>query len=226
LEEEMTRADTANLPEALALAYTSPDGRTHAVKVAEVRDEFVFPFLEIAEALMYDRAEHMSPTCAKSDCKRIRFKNLPRARKCVTRDGLFHATQRSRTDDHSEAARGPAVHFHEWLRAVMLPLIEADHWPPTDEEVLALQLDYQIAEHDKAQCRLNAAHAALKAPARLPEARANPSVPEPATASPDEVQDAFSPDALDEMFMSKAEIAAKKAREAQKAAAAQLNAGA
>lgn len=178
--------DRAALPATFSLSYTSPDGQTHQMRAAWTRGELAFVFQDIAEALLYDDAQRMVPTCLKSDVRRVQFKDTRHARKCVTSDGLFTCTPRSRTDDFTEAASGPAIHLHAWLRAVMIPLLELDHFPPTEDEALDYQCRYLARERERISRTLDA----------LIEQRLAAQMPaEPEAAKPAEY-DPFSADEL------------------------------
>lgn len=133
--------------------YARHDGQDVTVYAALVDAEFVFPFMEIARALMCDRPEKLQPTCDAAHVRRLSFSNLRNERKCVTLDGLFTATVPSRTDTGREPAVGPAIHFHRWLRAVVLPLLSVDAWPPSDvakAQRLAQWHETQAASHARA----------------------------------------------------------------------------
>jgi len=117
-------------PEAVSFLYSRPDGQDVTIYAAHVDDddEFVFPLFEIAQALFYPNPERVTHPNA----FRLSFSNLKNARKCVGMDALFTATPLSRTDTGHEPAVGPAIHFHRWLRAVVLPLLDGNVWPPSD----------------------------------------------------------------------------------------------
>jgi hypothetical protein len=138
-------------PETIDFNYPAPDGRDLPVRVAYADREFIFPFLEIAQALMHERAEKMSPSCDAAHERRAKFSNLKYERKCVTLAGLFTCSPISRTDDGTEAASGPAMHFHRWLRAVVLPMLEPEEWPPKRAKVARLSVKWtekEIARFD------------------------------------------------------------------------------
>ena len=130
------------MPETTDFDYLAPDGSHNTVRVALVANEFVFPFLEIARALLHDSADRMAPTCDAAHVRRVKFSNIKYERKCVTLAGLFTATPTSRTDDGSEAASGHAVHFHKWLRAVVRPLLNSEAWPPSSAAILSRQAEH------------------------------------------------------------------------------------
>jgi hypothetical protein len=139
--------DQATRPEAVTMNYAAPGGENVPFKLARLADgSHVFVFLEIAQALGYENAEKMTPACEREHIARVQFSNLLRPRKCVTLDGLFTATSASRTDDGTEDATGPAAHFHGWLRAVILPLLESAEWPPAILTQASLQRDWMVSE--------------------------------------------------------------------------------
>src|ERR1700676_4560960 len=90
---KLTRPDA---PDAVSILYVAPDASAHAVLIVDADDGFVFPFLELAQALLYHAADQMKPACTSEDIRRVRINGVRNPRKCVTLDGLFYATPRSK----------------------------------------------------------------------------------------------------------------------------------
>lgn len=138
------------LPEALTMGYAAPCGTTVPFKLARLHTgEHVFVFLEIAQALGYENPAKMNPDCDDAHVRRVTFANQPRARKCVTVEGLFTCTRLSRTDNPLEPAAGPASHFHGWLRAVILPMLASPEWPVPPLRQVELQRDWKKSHRDR-----------------------------------------------------------------------------
>lgn len=136
-------------PNAVSFLYLRPDSQEVMIYAALVDGAFAFPLHEIAQALFYPNPERVTHPAA----LRVSFSNLKNARKCVPLDALFTATPISRTDTGQEPAVGPAVHFHRWLRAVVLPLLDVDAWPPSDvakAQALAAWHEGDAARHSSA----------------------------------------------------------------------------
>lgn len=125
----------------MRLTYIAPDNVEHGILVERQNGELVFSFAEIAQALQYANPENMTPACSKAHVRHIRFEGTPRARKAIVSGALFRATRLSTRDDW-EADTGPAAHFHAWLRAVVLPLLEFPDFPPPERTVLKFQAAY------------------------------------------------------------------------------------
>jgi prophage antirepressor-like protein len=149
-ETMITPSDT------LTLTYPAHDGHTHPVTAVRCDGEFFFPFTELAQALLYECPDRMRPTCDEVEIRTLPFAGKRYPRKCVTREGLFAATPASRTDDWSEAAYGPAIHFHRWLRAVMLPAIESEEWPPSETMIRTLQIGWLTTERERIDAAIKA----------------------------------------------------------------------
>lgn len=141
-------------PVPVTVLYVAPDASEHAVLVADTENGFVFPFLELAQALLYRAADQMSPACSAFDVRRVRLNGVRNARKCITVNGLFYATPRSKETRERDDNQGDAAHFHAWLEAVMLPLLDLGHWPPTAVEINAHQLAYLQSQMDALQARI------------------------------------------------------------------------
>lgn len=137
------------MTDTFTLAYRAPDGRTLPVTAARADGQLFFPLVEIAQALLYECPERMRPTCDEVETRTLTLQGKRYPRKCVTLEGLFCATPASRTDNGTEAAAGPARHFHAWLRAVMLPAAQRETWPPDANAVLDLQLEWVALERDR-----------------------------------------------------------------------------
>jgi hypothetical protein len=141
---------TRTPPKAFTMGYAAPCGRTVPFKLARLADgSHVFLFLEIALSLGYENPAKMVPDCDAAHALRMPFANLPRARRCVTLDGLFTCTRLSRTDNPLEPAPSPASHFHGWLRAVILPMTASSDWPVPSLHQAELQRDWKKAHRDR-----------------------------------------------------------------------------
>jgi hypothetical protein len=158
---------TDDLPEIVSIAYRSPTGHTHAVLVADVAYEFVFPFSELSQALSYDIEARISPACPKEGVRTLRLAGSKHPRKCIVLDSIFKATQRSKETFDRDDGQGDAAHFHAWLETVVIPLTELDHWPPTELEISARQIAYREGQRDAWAASL------AEIPSYVPPARAS-----------------------------------------------------
>jgi hypothetical protein len=134
----------------VTIPYSAPSGAVIAFKAARLETgAHVFPFTEIAQALEYETAKWVKPRCDPAHVVSVKFENTPRARKCVTVEGLFTATPRSRTDTPDKPLPGPATHFHGWLRAVILPMLASTAWPVSALRQAELRRDWKKAHRDR-----------------------------------------------------------------------------
>ena len=123
------------------------------------KEEYAFPLSQLARALGYSEknASKVTPKCHPRYVLRV-MADTGRPVKAVTRYGVSTATPESETPR--------ADHFHDWVRAVVLPSLSIAELTPAD--VARLESEYLRSQLAKLQERLDAA-VALVGTAPLPE---------------------------------------------------------
>jgi len=141
--------------------YTDPNSRDHFI-VAEVANaEIVFAFAEIAAALGYAHTGRMSPH-ESEHARIVKMQRRERPVKAVTLAGVLTCTPRSAT----------AVHFADWMRAVVFPVLDLPEFPENDSHVAKFQLAYINTQLEQLQNRAEAARSVIAAYAPHTDAEA------------------------------------------------------